>query len=164
MDYVDKVSQERRDYSRSVGNAVEQQFIDACLKIGYVCEKTTDNVDIYKHIDFYIYRPNGTFTSVDVKGGNHPKTIWVEFKNVSGNNGWLYGESEYIAFHLPELVSFLMIKRLALVERCENIVEKVFVSKDESHKKLYTRKDRKDVISKLYLEDIEDIIKYKLYF
>ena len=156
------VSEERRIYSNKVGSDTENMFVQACEAFGYKCEKTDTQTDIYLHIDYYINRTDGSATSVDVKGGNYLNTIWVEFKNVCGSDGWVYGDAEFIAFDMPELFGFVMVKRKELVEHCEKIVEKVFVPKYQATRKLYQRAGRKDVISRLEITDLQEINSYKI--
>jgi hypothetical protein len=156
------ISQERRNYSNKIGSETEHLFVLACNSIGYTCEKTDKNTDIYEHIDFWIKKPDGTKTSVDVKGCNHPNVIWVEFKNVQGNDGWLYGKADYIAFDMPKVNGFVVVHRVGLLKECEKIVEKKFVSKSEATRKLYQRDGRKDVITRLELKDLENLSSYKI--
>ena len=158
------VNQERRDYSNKVGSQTEKMFEDACSEIGYQCRKTDAQTDMYEHIDYFITRDNQTETSVDVKGGNHPNCIWVEFKNVNGYDGWLYGKAQYIAFDMPEEQGFVVVSRVQLLEYCDEVIEKIFVDKKNATRKLYTRADygRKDVISRLELQDLKKLSTYKL--
>jgi hypothetical protein len=155
------ISKERRQYSNQVGDLTAQRFVDACEAIGYTCEKSDRDTDIYDHIDYFVTRVND-MTSVDVKGGNHPSTIWVEFKNVHGNDGWLYGKAEYIAFDMPELGGFVMVGRRELARLSEKIVEPVFVTKQEATRKYYQRAGRQDVISRLELGDIQRLVSFKI--
>jgi len=85
------VSNERRQYSNQVGDITAKRFVEACEAIGYSCEKSDRNTDIYDHIDYFVTRLNDE-TSVDVKGGNHPNTIWVEVKKVNGEKAAAYYE------------------------------------------------------------------------
>jgi hypothetical protein len=155
------VSKERRQYSNQMGDITAQRFVEACDAIGYTCMKSDRNTDIYDHIDYFVARVNDE-TSVDVKGGNHPNTIWVEFKNVHGNEGWLYGKAEYIAFDMPELGGFVMVSRTDLARLAEKIVEPVFVSKQEATRKYYQREGRQDVISRLELTDLQKLVSFKV--
>ena len=159
------VSNERWDYSWKEGTRIEKKFVTACTGKGYEIKKSTKEEDINLHIDFYVNRKTKPTVSVDVKGGNHPNVIWVEFKNVRGKKGWLYGEADWIAFDIPEIKGFAMVLREELTDLAEQIVEPVFVSKNEADRKLYQRKNRKDVISRLWLQDIKccpsyNILKY----
>lgn len=155
------ISKSRKDYSKEIGDNTEDLFVSACSKLGYACTKTNASIDMFDHIDFYIDRPSGR-TSVDVKGNNTIDSIWVEFKNVRGKDGWLYGKAQYIAFDMPELNGFVMVGRNELKDRCEEIIEKVFVGKNESIRKLYTRYGREDVIAQIQLNDISDLKSYRL--
>ena len=101
---------------------------------------------------------------VDVKGNNLPDEIWCEFKNVAGNPGWMYGGAKIIAFDMPEEGGFSIVDREDLVDYCEANVEDVFVShKRDSYKKKYTRKDRKDVITTLSLNDLKGLLSYRVW-
>jgi hypothetical protein len=155
------ISNERRQYSNQVGDITAKRFVEACEAIGYACTKSDRNTDIYDHIDYFVTRQNDE-TSVDVKGGNHPNTIWVEFKNVNGDHGWLYGKAEFIAFDMPELGGFVMVRTSELARLAENIVEPVFVTKHEATRKYYRRAGRKDVISRLELDDLQQLVSFKV--
>lgn len=155
------VSKERRQYSNQVGDITAQRFVEACEAIGYSCEKSDRNTDIYDHIDYFVTRLQGT-TSVDVKGGNHPNTIWVEFKNVNGDAGWMYGKAEYIAFDMPEVGGFVMVRTGELRNLCEAIVEPIFVTKKEATRKFYQREGRQDVISRIELQDLQTLVSFKI--
>ena len=61
--------------------------------------KSSMSEDINMHIDYWHEE-----IGVDVKGNNLPDEIWVEMKNVRGDNGWLFGEATTIAFDMPELM------------------------------------------------------------
>ena len=159
---VSIVSRGRWNYSRKEGTRSEDRFVSACEARGYTTKKSTREEDINLHIDYYVDRGQREAVSVDVKGGNHPHTIWVEFKNVRGNAGWMYGKADWIAFELPEVGGFAMVLRSELATLAEEIVEPVFVSKQAADRKLYQRKDRKDVISRLWLEDIQQCESYNI--
>ena len=160
------VTQHRRTYSNQQGNDAARRFVDACRSIGYETRKSTREEDMYDHIDYWVKRRGlkGEVieSSFDVKGCNHPECIWIEFKNVNGNNGWMYGKADFIAFDLPEEGGFVIVLRKDLAEYAEAVVEMVFVSKAEATRKLYQRAGRQDVISRLHLEDLKKIKSYKL--
>lgn len=159
---VSSVSRGRWSYSRQEGARSEDRFVTACNARGYTTKKSTRDEDINLHIDYYVDRGQREAVSVDVKGGNHPNVIWVEFKNVRGNAGWMYGKADWIAFELPEVGGFAMVLRKELVKLAEEIVEPVFVDKSNADHKYYQRKDRKDIISRLWLEDIKQCESYNI--
>lgn len=157
------VSSNRRQYSNRVGQLGEQRFVDACLFVNYQVKPATRDQNIHDHIDFFVLRPHASdWTGVDVKSGNHPETIWVEFKNVTGKAGWLFGKAEFFAFEMPEVGGFIMIKRHDLIEYCEQNVNPKFVEKDKSHLHLYQRKGREDVLTKLHQSDLQKIESYRI--
>jgi hypothetical protein len=106
-------------------------------------------------------RPGGQ-TSVDVKGNNYPHEIWVEFINVRGNDGWLFGQAEYIAFDIEAIQGLAMVSRTELLALCERLVVKEFVPKQQAYHKLYNREGRHDVISRLELIDIAPLKTFKI--
>lgn len=144
------VSKGRWAYSFSEGKKAEQKFLDLMVARGNTCVKTSRNEDMQKHIDFYV-----NDIGIDVKGNRHLKTIWLELKNVRGDKGWLQGEAEIIVFDIVELQSFCFFNRKDLYLFVKNIKE---VAKDKNdYMKLYTRKDRLDVIVKVTYEDIKHL-------
>ena len=144
------VSKGRWAYSFSEGKKAEQKFLDLMVARGNTCVKTSRKEDMQKHIDFYV-----NDIGIDVKGNRHLKTIWLELKNVRGDKGWLQGEAEIIVFDIVELQSFCFFNRKDLYLFVKNIKE---VAKDKNdYMKLYTRKDRLDVIVKVTYEDIKHL-------
>ena len=47
--------------------------------------------------------------------------IWIEFQNVRGNAGWLYGEADNIAFETQD--NFIVVDRESLVNYVEEAVD-----------------------------------------
>ena len=102
--------------------------------------------------------------SVDVKGNNLPDEIWCEFKNVHGRDGWMRGRASIIAFEMPEEGGFCVVNRDKLLEWCnENISDVLVDSKDVAYKKKYTRANRKDVVTKIYLDDLRSIESFRVW-
>lgn len=159
---MSSVSRGRWNYSRKEGTRSEDKFVAACKARGYQTTKSSRDEDIHLHIDYYVMRNGRKTVSVDVKGGNHPNVIWVEFKNVRGNAGWMYGKADWIAFEIAEVGGFAMVLRSELAKLAEQIVEPVFVDKKEADRKYYQRKDRQDVISRLWLSDIQKCKSYNV--
>jgi len=155
------VSNERRNYSRQQGDLSEKRFIEACVAISYEVKKATAQEDMYSHIDYWVKR-DGKWEGVDVKGNRHPKTIWVEFKNVRGKEGWLNGLAEFIAFDIAEEGGFVVVRRQELLDWCKENVSSEFVTKAKAHRNLYQREGREDVLTKLHLEDIKELKSFKL--
>jgi len=101
---------------------------------------------------------------VDVKGNNLPDEIWCEFRNVNGNPGWMYGGANIIAFDMPEEGGFSVVNRDDLRLYCEqNVNDETVSNRRDAYKKRYTRKDRKDVITIIDLNDLKLISSYRVW-
>ena len=158
------LSQKRRAYSGSTGRVAEVRFVRAAEELGLTVQKSSRDDDIHRHVDYWLaYDSKGNW-GVDVKGNNLPDEIWVELKNVGGNAGWLHGEAKIIAFDMPEEGGFSVVNRLELKEWVDQNVElEVVAHKRDAYRKLYTRKDRQDVITKLTLRDLRLLESYRVW-
>lgn len=147
-------SKKHIEKSLFTGQKGETLFSDLCKKYDWKCIEANKSQNIYEHTDFYLFG-----MPVDVKGlkESHKKNeIVIEFKNVHGSAGWCSEESKakIIAFEFIEY--FALIKKDELLKYCRNNVQNIYVNKFENcYKKLYTRKNRKDLMTKLKLEDIK---------
>ena len=158
-------SPKRRAYSNATGRMAEVRFVRAARNKGLLVTKATAKQDIHEHVDYWLaMNKDGKHWGVDVKGNNLPDEIWVEFKNVLGNDGWLYGGATIIAFDMPEEGGFAIVDRDELAFFCEKHVrdEKV-TNKKDAYLKRYTRKDGQDVISILKLHDIKGLMSYRVW-
>jgi len=120
--------------------------------------KSTREEDIHMHIDYW-----DDDQGVDVKGNNLPDEIWIEFKNVRGAHGWLFGEAKSIAFDMPELAAFVVVDREELKDYCKvNVDFHGTVAKKDAYKRCYSRRDREDLITMLVLEDLQQLESYNV--
>lgn len=144
-----------------IGKSAEDLF-ELFLKKSQKNYRPSTIEEQYKHIDFIIYGKKEI--KVDVKGPKkvsrydtdpNSDLIWVEFKNVMGNAGWLYGENDLIAFYRESDSSFYVVKTPQLAQLCEKLCDNQIVqyaSQALYHK--YTRSGRKDVLSMIKFNDI----------
>ena len=155
------------------GQEAEETFAELAELNGYIVEEATSYSNIVEHIDFNLTSRQGISDfSVDVKARKKSRRgdtwyvdqmIWVEFHNVAGKKGWLYGEADKIAFEREK--DFAIVDRKDLTKFCERAVAPIFVkSPAESLYKIYRRKTRKDVISKVLMIDIVDEIENIIYW
>lgn len=144
------------------GDRAENRFKEICIKNGYSIKESSFNENVQKHIDVYIQKKIRWF-GVDIKAKkrisrNNPtpqsKYIWIEFKNVNGRVGWIYGKADYVAFELDE--GFILVKRKELALFAEKTVDfnSVVNKAEEAIYKIYTRKDKKDQISLILSSDL----------
>jgi len=161
-------------YKRSFlkGQESENRFIVICENLGIEVTKSKKQQDIVLHIDLFLKRGEGEI-SVDYKsqksktrgGKKMENQTWIEIQNVQGKHGWLYGKADYIVFEQQD--KYFFAKRSELVKFVE---KKVDLSAEPTHNKtlygLYTRKDRKDLLTIVYLDEFEDFLDkepYKIY-
>lgn len=158
-------SKARRQYSNATGRMAEVRFVRAARQKGLLVAKSSHTEDMHEHIDYWLAMAgNKKKWGVDVKGNNLPDEIWVEFKNVRGNDGWLYGGATIIAFDMPEEGGFAIVDREELAFFCEkHVSDEVVTDKRNAYLKKYTRKDRQDVISILKLHDIKNLVSYRVW-
>ncbi len=158
------VTSKRRAYSGATGRVAEVRFVRAARNKGLFVTKSSHTEDIHEHIDYWLALNGEKKWGVDVKGNNLPDEIWCEFKNVRGNPGWMYGGSNIIAFDLPEEGGFSIVNTKELREYCElNVPEEFVDHKSKAYKKMYSRKDRDDVITKLKLSDLKSMLSYRVW-
>lgn len=155
MAKVNKVNPYYKARNMAMGMEAEMIFVKTMESRGLNVEKTSTKVDMYKHIDYYV---DGI--GFDVKGNRKRNTIWLELNNTNGDDGWLKGEADYIAFHFPEENLFMFFKTTDLLRFVEeNVTDRATSNKE--YMKLYTRKDRSDNIIKVTYSDIKHL-KHKI--
>ena len=147
------------EYRRGV--YAENVFLEIAEREGYKVIKSDTKDDMFKHIDFYLTKDDDRI-AVDVKSrkkaGRNSSTFddiytWVEFKNVRGDKGWLYGEADKIAFERKE--DFVLINRECLLNYCLETVQPVSVdSPQEATYKHYTRRNRNDLLSRIKIRKL----------
>jgi len=128
-----------------MGNDAETKFRKLCSAKGFKVVKSTREQDMREHWDFLV-----NTSRVDVKAMKklnrhdtkaNPYIVYVEFRNVRGDNGWLYGEADWIA--LETEWGFVLVKRLDLVELAETKISSDFTNRPTVNKS-YRRSDRPD--------------------
>ena len=149
------ISKERRKQSWKDGGVSATRYDRACLD----ARKSSRDEDINLHVYFW----HGS-DGVDVKGNNLPDEIWVEFRNVHGNPGWILGAAKWIAFEMPEVGGYIRVERKELLQWClKNVEFENYVSnKQDAYRKIYQRKNRKDKITMLVLHDLKELKSYKV--
>jgi hypothetical protein len=134
-------------------------------------KEATKSQDMKEHWDLEVTFKDKTSHKYDVKGirkvqrySTKDDTIhWVELKNVAGNKGWIDGKASHIVFETFTewiVITPFQIKEL-LREKIPYPIEYVQKAKDALYK-LYTRKDRKDLITMVLTEDLRKKA-YKIY-
>ena len=144
--------------SQKIGDEAENKFVQISKRRGYLLKKANKKQDMYEHWDYQITRniPLTGSCLVDIKAAKRINRnndnpdydwTWVEIRNVRGDDGWLKGKADYIAFEQKD--HFIIVKRHELRKWCKKKIDlKTRVSTPEEAKyTLYTRKGRKDIIN-----------------
>jgi len=148
-----------------LGLKTESLFEEVAKKENFIVRKSSLSEDRHKHIDFFLEQDRFKY-SVDVKARKkttrgdvkvNDEWTWIEFKNVLGRKGWLYGEADYIAFERAD--DFLMINRENLVKFCEDKVDlETMVSRPyQAEYKVYQRQGRRDLITRVRMDDLANL-------
>jgi hypothetical protein len=154
----------------------EKQIIDgkeAEKKLKGLFKKTvkaTKQQDIHEHWDTQV-EIGGKMLKIDVKALKRDNRLdsepnenihWVEIRNVRGNKGWLYGESDLIAFETSDY--FVLVGTLKLRKFLEKkvgytpeTISDITISKTKNLYEPYGRYGRKDIIVKVKTMDLMHI-------
>ncbi len=153
--------------SFQLGRRAEASFAALAATRGWTVTPAPQEADIHEHWDFEI-RKDGYARKVEVKAAKREKRndetlnhdwVWIEFRNVKGEAGWLFGKANWIAFETAD--SFLIVDRhdlFQLVRRTVDRETQVASARDAKYK-AYTRAGRPDQIAQIRLEDLRKIKK-----
>lgn len=151
--------------SLELGEHAENFFILLAVRQGWKVSASSQDENIKEHWDYLIEKDKLQY-KVEVKSkkrisrndaSEQNNFIWVELQNVRGNTGWLFGKADLIAFEKEK--TFLFIKKpdlLKTVNKKVNLVAKVKSPQDAVYK-IYKREGRKDKLTLLPMQDIEEI-------
>jgi hypothetical protein len=117
-----------------IGMNAEKELIKIAEKKNVRIEKSSRHNDMKEHFDYFFHHRTGT-KKVEVKamkklgraGEQQDEWIWVEFKNVGGNPGWLYGKADLVAFEFKE--HFLFVDRQELADISEKLINRDIIAK-----------------------------------
>ncbi len=142
------------------GKAKEGEFAnDLCQQLGGTAFPATTKQDMHDHVDvLWKFDEEKSPAKIDVKGLKkdnrkdnrvNPDIHWIEFQNVNGKLGWLYGKADYIAFE--DLNEWIIVRRAHLAEVMQNTVKNNSITHNvnESYYRYYEREGRKDIITKV---------------
>lgn len=143
------------------GESAEQSFEDLATSRGLKIKRANYDQQL-AHIDFILTDKKNNIHLLDIKARKKVSRnssefsddlVWIELKNVVGNDGWLYGCSDYIVFERE--ADFVIVPRVNLIKICDSLITNQTVnSASEALYKLYTRKNRKDLLTIIKMSDI----------
>ena len=155
--------------AKKMGNDAEKHFVSVAKSKGYEVSKSTKKQDMVDHFDYLLKNKKGLTKTFEVKAlkkvnrtddSTNNEWIWIEIKNVRGEKGWIKGKADFVSFE--QEFSFLTVKREDLLELCRTLIDtkKTVGTANEAEYCLYSRRGRKDIISRIKVQDIKDGIKH----
>lgn len=109
--------------------------------LGSSATKSSPFADRMDHYDFNVKFDVKKIRSVDEWG--EANYVWIELMNIKGNEGWVYGKSDYIAF---ETLKFWVIvetdKLRSFIE--EVVTDPELLIEEKKPYRLYRRRGRLD--------------------
>jgi single-stranded-DNA-specific exonuclease len=166
-------SKDRDGSCQESGENAHSRFEEIAKQKGFDVSQSSKEEDIKDHIDCFILKDNKK-ASVDVKAMKKSKRndkevnaewVWIEYVNVMGDKGWLYGKADIIAFEQPE--GFIVANRNQLKDLCEEKVpfiiesENLALSPQTAQYKLYKR--GKDWMTQIHVDDIKEKVKHHIW-
>ena len=151
---IELSSNEHYTHSLNTWKNGEEAFVKACELNKIDFRKSTKEEDI-KHIDFWVYDKG-----IDIKGykkSHQEGFIVIEFKNVQGYAGSCSEKSscEWIAFQFEKC--FWILRKDELLSYCrKNVVLEYVDDFKNCYKKLYSRKGRNDLMTKIHISDVKE--------
>ena len=149
-----------QDASWKRGQGVEAMFGNL---LSYKAEeaRAADLQEQFSHVDYIT-----DLGKIDVKARKRinrsddsaqDDLVWLEFKNVQGKVGWLYGKADIIAFERCK--DFVLVSRELLAELGEKLcdLEDLVDRGSDALYKGYTRRGRHDLLSIIKMSDILEI-------
>jgi len=153
--------------SFELGRRAEELFVVIAQREGWTVTPAPKEANIHEHWDFEIVK-EAYKRRVEVKALKRQSRgdesldqawVWIEFRNVRGEAGWLFGKSNWIAFETE--AAFVIVDRHDLYQLVRRVVDRETTvrSAKEAKYKTYTRQGRPDQIAQVQLSDIQKIKK-----
>jgi len=92
-----------RKRTKTIGDKAEASFEKAVSLTNLKIRKSTRHEDMHHHIDYHVTNLAGQWRAFDVKAykkSSEAGNILIEWKNVRGKDGWIYGKADFIAFDM----------------------------------------------------------------
>lgn len=143
------------EVTRKMGTDAEMLFEKIITSHGNKYRNATKKEEKFNHFDYVVSNFFGINScKIEVKStksskrGRRPDTsiLFIELKSIGGYPGWIYGNSDIVAFQIKN--KFVLFKRLDLVAYVESEIPNMKMSKNGGIKgTLYERKYRNDLVA-----------------
>jgi hypothetical protein len=164
--------------SVKAGESAENSFPKAAKVQGMETRPASRHEQRVDHIDFWMspkrWRPDFSKRenmadkprwSVEVKAMKRisraspkpqSKWLWIEFKNITGGPGWIYGSAKFIATEVED--GFYLLPRQLLLNWATSVVDREdkVTNPNQAQYKSYTRHNRDDEMTLVELQAFLD--------
>lgn len=149
-------------------------FEEIALKRGYIPRKRSRKDANCKNVS-HILTGKGKEgkpikIKVDLKKIKNKKQdqdwLWIEFKNASGRDGWIHGDSHFVVFERKKDFIFINRKELLSWIGSSNKIryDLPFVGLAKQAKyRIYKRADKKDEITQVKVDDIKHLKSFQIW-
>jgi len=143
--YIDNIS-------KNMGNNAESRFVKICNEKELAIRPSNSIENRINHYDF-IFNYNHQYFKIEVKSmksrkrglNPDPSILYLELNNIEGGFGWIYGDSDYIAFEQEK--GFVLFNTKQLQKVVSIFFPKLpYVIESGKDFTLYGRKNRKDLV------------------
>ena len=141
-------------HTRKMGMDAEKLFENILKKLNIKYTNATEEEEKIEHWDFRVNKSSkinsGRYEikSAKAKARGLEKDyniIYIEFKSVGGNKGWIFGDADYIAFEEPD--GFIIFSRKKLLKYISVLFEFMsYSNKSGQIGTFYSRKNRNDLV------------------
>ena len=147
--------------SNSQGQNAESLFVELAKKQGFRVTPANNHQERIEHWDFLLTKEKNLRVEVKslktfgvLHNGRMTKDfLLIEWKTVTGHDGWIYGKADLIAFERQD--GFYLVPRKTLLDLAEKLCAEIWVDKRENMLyRQYQRKERKDIVSAILLSDV----------
>ncbi len=142
------------------GQNAEDSFERIARKFNWTIRRSSRYEDRVLHFDFVMSRKDKGSFKVEVKGrksfavNSAPSFLLVEFSGITGENGWIYGEADLIAYEQND-GNFIVVPRIIVMQTAERLCDGHASKREEMLYRYYRRKDREDCVSAIKVSDVE---------
>lgn len=145
------------------GKQAEDLFFNLLKQEG-LPSRSTKSEDMFDHWDVEC---NGIKYDVKTEkklnrwdNASDSSIIWIELQNVRGDDGWLKGKADKLAFLVSN--SFWIVDRIRLFDYIKSTITNLEIQNFKEEARWYRRKGRKDVVTYLKSESIKHLVEKQM--
>jgi len=147
------IAKDRRESSKARGKKYEEKTLDLAEQENWIAIKQTDNEDMFRKIDLWIMFDSLDHVPVQIKSPSvkdRAHIMTCEFKDVNGNDGWLFAGPEYLFKWIDQKICLLLkiSQMVSILDKRGKVIEmnapQIGRSRDFPLGTVYRRHGRED--------------------